>query len=149
MEWLPLLLYILSKYNHFLSGNKKLGDGAYKVNSNTGWIIELWTEARLGFLCIGVAWEGIFTTYICMINLWTLALQLDWTHCILLRTACQLAQSASIYIWEKLQLLELCHGSEDKKSFVSCHLGIHPSYLFYRCRLKIVANNQNSIPMLL
>lgn len=73
------------------------------LNEVSGWK----EKPILGKLCISILWEGFLTTNICMINLWTLALPSDWTHCILLRTACQLAQSASIYIWGKLPAVRI------------------------------------------
>lgn len=115
-----------------------------EVNNSTE-SIGLETGARPGFLCISIVWEGFLTTNICMINLWTLALP-AWLNTLHFAKNSMSTSTVSIHIHlGKLQLLELCHGSEDKKSFVSCQLDIFLHYLFYRWWMKSVANIQCSI----
>lgn len=109
-------------------------------NSNTD-TVGLETGARPGFFpCICIIWEGFLPTHICMINLWTLALP-AWLNTLHFAKNSMSTSTVSIPIHlGKLQLLELCHGSEDKKSFVSCQLDVFLHYLFYRWWMKSVVN---------
>lgn len=113
--------------------------------NNSAESIGLETGVRPDFLCISILREGFLTTNICMINLWTLALP-AWLNTLHFAKNSMSTSTVSIHIHlGKLQLLELCHGSEDKKSFDSCHLDIFLHYLFYRWWMKSVANIQGGI----
>lgn len=107
-----------------LNGGEKLGSRAVEINNSTEWSIWLERETNPGSLCISILWEGFLTTNICMINLWTLALP-AWLNTLHFAKNSMSTSTVSIHIHlGKLQLLELCHGTEDKKSFVSCQLDI-------------------------
>ena len=106
------------------NGGEKLGPRAVEVNKSTEWSVCLERETNPGSLCISILWEGFLTTNICMINLWTLALP-AWLNTLHFAKNSMSTSTVSIHIHlGKLQLLELCHGTEDKKSFVSCQLDI-------------------------
>lgn len=88
--------------------------------------------------------KRLFTTNICMINLWTLALP-AWLNTLHFAKNSMSTSTVSIYIHlGKLQLLELCHGTKHKKSFVSCQLDVFIKYLFWWW-VKCIANIQHDI----
>lgn len=79
--------------------------------------------------CISIIWEGFLTTNICMINLWTLGLP-AWLNTLHFAKNSMWTSTVSIHIHlGKLQPLESCHGTEDKKSFVSCQT--FPSTIYF------------------
>lgn len=110
------------------------------VNNTTEWTVMLDAGTKPSFLCIISIWEDFLTTNICMINLWTLALP-AWLNTLHFAKNSMSASTVSIRIHlGKLQLLELCHGTEDRKSFVSCQLDIFYHCLSYRWWIKSIAN---------
>lgn len=116
----------------------KLGrNGAIEVKNSSEWTIRLETEVQAHSLCISIFWEGFLTTNICMINLWALAPP-AWLNTLHFAKNSMSASTVSIHIHlGKLQLLELCHGTEDKKSFVSCQLDISSTIHFIGDKWKV------------
>lgn len=116
-------LYI--NFTSLLNGCEKLGCGAIEVNYTSEWMVRAGNRSQTQLpVCISIFWEGFITINICMINLWTLALP-AWLNTLHFAKNSMSASTVSIHIHlGKLQLLELCLGTEDKKSFVSCQLDI-------------------------
>lgn len=114
-----------------VNGCMKRGqDGAIEANNPSEWTVRLGTEAQAHSLCISIFWEGFLPTNICMINLWALAPP-AWLNILHSAKNSMSASTVSIHIHlGKLQLWELCYGTEDKKSFVSCQLDIFPTLYF-------------------
>lgn len=125
-------------FTSVLNGCDKLGCGAVEVNNTTAWTVRLETGAKPSSLCISIFWEGFLTTNICMINLWTLALP-AWLNTLHFAKNSMSASTVSIHIHlGKLQVLELCYGTEDKKSFVSCQLDISSTIYFIGDKRKVL-----------
>lgn len=82
--------------------------------------------------CMRLIWEGFFTTNICMINLWTLALP-AWLNTLHFAKNSTSASTVSIHIHlGNLQLLESCPEIESKKSSVGCQLDFS-SHISFAC----------------